>query len=69
LELFKKTLPSSSSSFVQAAVTQASQKSAALDALKRVYDSVPVGDRAGLDLISLALHGKKSGLRENNCDD
>jgi len=62
LELFKKTLPSASASFTQVAVSRASQFSAARAVLRRVSDQVPVGDRSRLDLISLALHGKKVGF-------
>jgi len=64
LELFKKTLPSSSASFVQLAVSRASQKSAALAALKAVSTQVSAGDRTRLDLIALALHGKKIGFEK-----
>jgi len=64
LELFKKTLPSPSASLVQVAVSRASQKAAALAALRLVSEHVPVGDRARLDLISLALHGKKVGFEK-----
>jgi len=59
LELFKKTLPSSSASFMQLTVTRAQMQTAALAALKAVSEQAPVGDRAHLDLISLALRGKK----------
>jgi len=64
LELFKKTLPSASASFVQVAVSRASSKAAALAALRQVSAHVPAGDRTRLDLISLALHGKKVGFEK-----
>jgi len=64
LELFKKTLPSPTASFAQLALSMRSQKSAALAALQSVSEHVPVGDRARLDLISLALHGKKVGFQK-----
>jgi len=43
-------------------VSRASQKAAALAALRQVSEHVPVGDRVRLDFISLALHGKKVGF-------
>jgi len=59
LELFKKTLPSASSSFVQVAVSKKAVTQHALDALKtgRAHKADP-----RLDLIELALHGKKIGF-------
>merc|ERR1712194_429778 len=64
LELFKKTLPSASASFAQVAMSRRTQTTLALAALKRVTEQVPVGDRTRLDLISLALHGKKVGFEK-----
>jgi len=60
LELFKKTLPAaSSSSFVQVAVSKKAVTQHVLDALKagRAHKADP-----RLDLIELALHGKKIGF-------
>jgi len=59
LELFKKTLPSASSSFVQVAVSKKVVTQHVLDALKagRAHKADP-----RLDLIELALHGKKIGF-------
>jgi len=59
LELFKKTLPSASSSFVQVAVSKRSLTQHVLDALKtaRAHKSDP-----RLDLIEMAMHGKKEGF-------
>jgi len=58
LELFKKTLPSASASFVQVRVTSESMRSKAL-ALVRDAAKKPSHDRARLQLIALALAGKK----------
>merc|ERR1719191_1985300 len=54
LELFKKTLPGSASSFVQVQVTSAAMRQRALTALKsaRSHKADP-----RLDLIELAMHG------------
>jgi len=63
-ELFKKTLPGPTVSFTQVAVSRRSQKSLAMAALQQVSTHELVGDRARLDLISLALHGKKVGFEK-----
>jgi len=60
LELFKKTLPSASSSFMQVSLSTNAQRQKALLALRKA--TVLPKDRTGLDLISLALHGKKIGF-------
>merc|ERR1711972_176002 len=62
LELFKKTLPSSAS-FVQVQQGSASMRARALTALKQ---GIRVGspDKTKLDLIGLALHGKKIGFEK-----
>jgi len=57
LELFKKTLPGSASSFVQVKVTSATMKQQALHALKSNNKHDP-----RLDLIELAMHGGKMGF-------
>merc|ERR1719253_1729019 len=59
LELFKKTLPGSASSFVQVQVTSAAMRQRALTALKSAR-----GHKADprLDLIELAMHGGKMGF-------
>ena len=56
LELFKKTLPSASASFVQIKVTEGALKAQALAVLRSARPSVH------LDFISLALHGQKIGF-------
>jgi len=64
LELFKKTLPSASASLVQVEVSTASQRQRALEAIRKGLRSIPQKSRAGLDLIALALHGKKIGFEK-----
>merc|ERR1719201_3212458 len=61
LELFKKTLPSASSSFVQVQVSQSSVKKQALALLKGRK-----GQKADprMDLIELAMHGGKMGFEK-----
>jgi len=58
LELFKKTLPSASSSFMQVEVRKANLRTRALAAIHRPRGNV------GLDLIAMALHGKKIGFEK-----
>jgi len=59
LELFKKTLPSSASSFVQVQVTSTAMRQKALAALKSGHKADP-----RLDLIELAMHGGKMGFEK-----
>merc|ERR1719263_731612 len=61
LELFKKTLPGASSSFVQVKVTAGAVRQHALSALKSVHKSAHEKDPR-LDLIELAMHGGKMGF-------
>jgi len=58
LELFKKTLPSASSSFVQMGVGQSSMRKQALSALSVVHKAKD----PRLDLIEMAMKGKKIGF-------
>eukprot|EP00416_Gambierdiscus_australes_P039124 CAMPEP_0171103040 /NCGR_PEP_ID=MMETSP0766_2-20121228/58694_1 /TAXON_ID=439317 /ORGANISM="Gambierdiscus australes, Strain CAWD 149" /LENGTH=722 /DNA_ID=CAMNT_0011563435 /DNA_START=51 /DNA_END=2219 /DNA_ORIENTATION=- len=60
LELFKKTLPSASASFVQVEVSAAGQRAQALAALNSVRRGAK--PQPELDLIALALTGKKIGF-------
>jgi len=60
LELFKKTLPSPSSSFVQVAAKASTVRARALEALRNAKGAAAQSDRTGLDLLMLALAGKKS---------
>lgn len=57
LELFKKTLPSASSSFMQVDVAKATVQRHALHALKAVKNNDP-----RLDLIAIAMRGGKEGF-------
>jgi len=61
LDLFKKTLPGASSSFLQLQVTAASQKTAALKLLRRAAHH---RRSPALDLIALALQGKTAGFEK-----
>jgi chromosome segregation ATPase len=61
LELFKKTLPSSSASFLQLKETSASVRANALAAIRGVQRSSKF-DRHHLDFIALAIQGKKIGF-------
>merc|ERR1719253_2316490 len=58
LELFKKTLPSSSASFMQLKVSTASVRARALAAIRHAPRSVH------LDFIALAVQGKKIGFEK-----
>merc|ERR1719440_1726286 len=58
LELFKKTLPGASASFVQLKVSSASMRASALAAIRSVPHSVH------LDFIALAIQGKKIGFEK-----
>merc|ERR1719253_530940 len=59
LELFKKTLPGSASSFVQVQVTSGAMRNVALKALRSAHKNDP-----RLDLIELAMHGGKIGFEK-----
>jgi len=59
LELFKKTLPSASASFVQVEVTTKTLRTRALASIRQAAQAAGRPNRAQLDLIALALTGKK----------
>jgi hypothetical protein len=61
LELFKKTLPSAASSFMQVKVTTEAARAHAL-ALIRAAQSSSKQDRPHFDFITLALNGRKIGF-------
>jgi len=61
LELFKKTLPGASSSFVQMKVSSGAMRSKALSALKSVRRVAQKADPR-LDLIEMAMRGGKMGF-------
>merc|ERR1719379_3142669 len=63
LELFKKTLPSPSASFVQVAVSASSMKAEAMAAIRRAQATSQL-ERPRLDFIALALRGKKVGFEK-----
>merc|ERR1719238_771606 len=58
LELFKKTLPGASASFVQLKVSSTSLRARALAAIRAAPRSVP------LDFIAMAIQGKKIGFEK-----
>merc|ERR1712084_130897 len=66
LELFKKALPSSSASFMEVRVTSNTLRTRATVAVAAALrTSFPNSKhRAQLDLIALALHGKKIGFEK-----
>jgi len=64
LELFKKTLPSASAGFLQVQVSTSSARARALTMIRQGMQKVKSPNRVGLDLISLALHGKKIGFEK-----
>jgi len=59
LELFKKTLPSAASSFMQVSATASSMKA---QALQTIHAARKGKHTPKLDFIALALHGKKVGF-------
>eukprot|EP00747_Dinoflagellata_sp_TGD_P152140 gnl/TRDRNA2_/TRDRNA2_177268_c4_seq4.p1 gnl/TRDRNA2_/TRDRNA2_177268_c4~~gnl/TRDRNA2_/TRDRNA2_177268_c4_seq4.p1 ORF type:complete len:731 (+),score=269.86 gnl/TRDRNA2_/TRDRNA2_177268_c4_seq4:96-2288(+) len=59
LELFKKTLPASGSSFVQVAVSAKEMRERALEIIRKAKSGK---HNPRLDLVALALSGKKNGL-------
>jgi len=61
LDLFKKTLPSSASSFMQVQVSESAMRSRAMNMLVQMKKRFP-GGKHRLNFIALALHGKKIGF-------
>jgi len=60
LDLFKKTLPGASASFVQLSSGASKSRGKALDIVRTARQRASPKDRAALDLIALALSGKKA---------
>lgn len=60
LELFKKTLPSASASFMQVQLNASEMQVRALATIRAAKQKVDRKDLAGLDLLVLALSGKRS---------
>jgi len=60
LDLFKKTLPGASASFLQVMVSSKAVRSRAMHFLHRAKPKTLKQDKAGLALLTLALAGKKS---------
>merc|ERR1712032_1236716 len=67
LDLFKKTLPSASASFMQTTVTSRSLQMRALEEIRKAKSVAGVGHRPGLDFLVLALSGK-TAMSEQNFD-
>jgi chromosome segregation ATPase len=61
LELFKKTLPGASASFVEVSEKSSATRARAMEALRKVHDFGKPGQKR-LDFIMLALRGKKVGF-------
>merc|ERR1719330_1829882 len=59
LELFKKTLPGASASFVQVS-SSAALRNGALSSIRAAHRHANPQDRAGIDLLVVALSGKKT---------
>jgi len=60
LDLFKKTLPSGSSSFVQLQQTRGVLRDQALTVVRKAWGSSDKNHRPGLDFLVMALTGKKA---------
>merc|ERR1712085_140400 len=63
LDLFKKTLPSSSASLVQIKESSTAMRSHALATLRQAVKMANGQDRPGLELLTMALTGKRAGNR------
>merc|ERR1719210_560970 len=64
LELFKKTLPSSSMSLVQVQDTSAALRQRAVEALAKSRSSMKPGQHRHIDFVLLALRGRKVGFEK-----
>jgi len=69
LDLFKKTLPSASASFVQTqtGLNLKSRRDRVVEALRKVWGAASVHHRPGLDFLVLALTGKR-GMSQGTFD-
>merc|ERR1712194_771963 len=63
LDLFKKTLPSSSASLVEIKESSTAMRSYALATLRQAVKMANGQDRPGLELLTMALTGKRAGNR------
>jgi len=61
LDLFKKTLPSASSSLLQMQSSSSAMRARALATLRQAVKVANGQDRPGLELLTMALTGKRSG--------
>jgi hypothetical protein len=64
LELFKKTLPSAASSFVQVEASSSRMKVRALEAVEKARRASSAAERPQLDFIALAIRGKAAGFEK-----
>jgi len=63
LDLFKKTLPSASASLLQVQVSSSALRARALATLRQAVKVANGQDKPGLELLTMALTGKRSGNR------
>jgi len=63
LDLFKKTLPSASAVFVQVGASAAALRARAVAVVRKARRGTNTGDHVALDLLALALAGKKAVSR------
>jgi len=64
LELFKKTLPSGSSSLMQVQESSSARRASARQVLSEGSSQLELGQRHGIDFILLALRGQKIGFEK-----
>merc|ERR1719235_513728 len=62
LELFKKTVPAAAASFMQIQVSAKAMRSRALEMIREGQRAAGPRGRTQLDLLAMALHGKKVGF-------
>jgi len=67
LDLFKKTLPSASSSLMQTTVSSETMRTQAVQEIRKARKTAGIHRRPGLDFLVLALSGKKA-LTQGNFD-
>jgi len=67
LDLFKRTLPSASASFLQTAVSMVSTRNSALRNVRQAWTTASSRHRPGLSFLVLALSGKKA-LQQDTFD-
>jgi len=63
LDLFKKTLPSASSAFLQMSSSSSRVQAQALNILRQAHQAAGPHERSGLDFLMLALQGKQGSAK------